>query len=126
MKSLFFVVLLALITAGGIFADSPEKVLADADSFLTLQQDKSATNHLFMEETTTDGFENRYKLNDYRARFVNLNGRISVMKNQINVALRAREPDIHAIYIYRHELQSLIDEHDRLINEFNVWVNKLK
>jgi uncharacterized coiled-coil DUF342 family protein len=126
MKSLFFVVLLALITAGNIFAESPQKVTADAENFLTQQQERSASNHLFMEETAIVSHENRNKLNDYRSRFNNLNGRITVLKNQINVALKAREPDLNAISIHRKQLQGLIDEHDKLISEFNGWASTIK
>jgi hypothetical protein len=64
MKGVCIAVLLAVIVAGGVFAETPQKVATDAEILLGIEQDKSAANHLFFEESVMGSFENRIKLND--------------------------------------------------------------
>jgi hypothetical protein len=91
-----------------------------------MQQDKSTANHLFMEESVIVSHENRIKLNDYRVKFNSISGRIYILRNQISTALNVREPNVIVLASLRQQLQGLIDEHDKLINEFKQWSGSLK
>jgi hypothetical protein len=126
MRGICIGLLLVLVAAGGAFAETAEKVASDADILLGVQQDRSAANHLFMEDSVLMSYENRIKLNDYRTKFNALGGRIYVLKNQITTALNAREPNVTSVTNLRQQLQSLIDQHDSLINEFKQWTTSLR
>jgi hypothetical protein len=126
MKGLFFVVLLALLAAGVVFAETPQRVATDAEILLGREQDRSASNHLFLEESVLGSFENRIKLNEYRTRFNAISGRIYVVKNQITVALNVREPNIGTVTNLRQQLTNLVNEHDQLITEFRQWTTSLR
>ena len=124
MKGICIGLLFALL-AGGVFAETPQKVASDAGILLEQQQEKSAENHQFMEESVLVSRENRYKLNDYRSKFRTLSGQIYVVKNKISAAIDLREPDIAMLTSLREQLQGLIDDHDKLIGEFRQWVSTL-
>ena len=127
MKKLYIVLLLVLITAAGVFAyEKPEKVNADAQTFLEKEQAKSDANHLFLDENVFENFENRQKLNDYRSKFGNIDAKIYVLKNQISVALKSRTPDMDLVSAKRKQLESQVDEHDKLLSEYKQWVSNLK
>ena len=125
MRNICIVLFLVLVAAGGLFAETDQQVSTDANILLGQQQDGSADNHLFMETSVLVSRENRIKLNDYRAKFSALSGRIYRLKNQISVNLNVREPNVVALASMRTQLQGLIDEHDRLITEFRQWVSSL-
>ena len=125
MKRLCFV-LLFVLAAGFIFAETAQHVARDADILLAQQEDRGANNRLFMETSIVTDHANRIRLNDYRSRFTALNGRIHQLRNQISVAWNVREPNVRAIETMRTQLQGLIDEHDRLTTELRQWVGTLR
>ena len=126
MKKLYIIVLLALI-AGGIFAaETSEKVAADARALLETQEEKNAANHQYLDDNVFESIENRQTLNDYRSKFSTIDARIYVLKNQISVAQKSRSPDMQQITLRRQQLQTQIDEHDKLLAEYKQWVSSLK
>ena len=126
MKRIWIVALLVLLSAGGVFADSPRRVAIDAEFLLGAQQDRSVDNHLFLEETVLGNYENRIRLNEYRVRFNAISGRIFQLRHRITVAMRVRDPSIATVTGLREQLQSLVQEHDNLLNEFRQWVGTLR
>jgi len=125
MKRVWIVLVLVLLAAGGLFAETPQQVATDATALLGRQQDFSTDNHLFMETSVLESRENRIKLNDYRVKFNAITARIYRVKNQISTNLSVREPNVAALAAMRTQLQSLIDEHDKLIAEYKQWVSSL-
>ena len=127
MKGICIAVVLVLLATGAVFAneESPERVATDAQTLLKQQEDKSAANHDFMNSSVLMSRENRIKLNQYRAQFSEISGRIYVLKNRISVGLKAHEPKVDEVAVMRDRLQGLIDEHDKLINEYKQWVASL-
>ena len=125
MKVLSLALLVLVLAAGGVYAETASRVLLDAEILLGQQQDRSAENRLFMETSILVNHENRIRLNDYRSRFNNINSRINIVKNQINTAINVRVPRIEEISFLRQQLQGLMDEHNRLINDFRQWVSSL-
>ena len=127
MKKLYIMVLLALVTAGGVFAaETPEKVSTDAKTLLATEEEKASSNHLFMDETVLNNLENRNKLNEFRGKFNAINTQIHVLKNQISVELNSRTPDVQSLSAKRQQLQVQIDEHDKVVAEYKQWVSTLK
>ena len=126
MKKIFAVLILATLVAGVSFAQSQDKVTSSANFLLDQQQDKSKENHLFIDQSVIVSFENRMKLNEYRAKFNSYNGRIYVLKNQIMNGINSYSPDVVTLAVQRQQLQELVDEHDKLIAEFRQWVSSLK
>ena len=125
MKIITLGVLLVL-AAGGVFAETPQRVATDAEILLGIQQDFSAENRLFLESSILLNHENRIKLNEYRSRFNAIQGRIHILKHQITTALSARDPRIEVISSLRQQLTNLVDEHERIVNEFREWVSTLR
>ena len=127
MKKLYIVLLLVLITTAGVFAvETPEKVKADAQAFLEAEQAKSNANRDFLDESKFGSFENRQKLNEYRSKFNTIDAKIYVLKNQISVALKSRTPDMNLVNTKHQQLQTQVDEHDKLLSEYQQWVSSLK
>jgi len=127
MKKLYILVLLALLVAAGIFAEeTAEKVSADAKTFLETQEGKSAANHQYLDENQFQSFEDRIKLNEYRSRFSAIDGRIYLLKNQISAGQKTRDPDMQALNTKRQQLETQIEEHDKLLDEYRQWVSSLR
>ena len=127
MKKLYILVLLAFIVSAGIFAsDTSEKVAADARALLETQEGKSAANHQYLDENVFQSIEDRNTLNEYRSKFSAIDARIYVLKNQISVAQKSRSPDMDALANRRQQLETQIDEHDKLLSEYKQWVSSLK
>ena len=126
MKKLYIMVLLALVAATIFALETAEKTAADAKTFLSREEEKSAANHHFLDENVFGSHENRVKLNEYRSKFNAIDARIYVLKNQISVALKASDPDMQAISTKRQQLQAHVDEHDKLLAEYKQWVSTLK
>ena len=126
MKRVSIVLVLTLLVAGGLFAETPLQVSTDANVLLSQQQDLSAENHLFMDTSVIVSQENRIKLNDYRTRFNAISGRIFRLKNQISVNLSVREPNVVLLASQRTQLQALIDEHDKLVADFKQWASSIQ
>ena len=127
MKKLYIVLLLVSITTAGIFAaETPEKVKADAQAFLETEQGKSDANRQFLDESKFSSFEDRQKLNEYRSKFNAVDAKIYVLKNQISVALKSRTPDMNMVNTKHQQLQTQVDEHDKLLSEYKQWVSSLK
>jgi hypothetical protein len=125
MKRASIVLVLILLAAGGLFAETPQQVSTDANALLGQQKDLSADNHLFMQTSVIVSQENRIKLNDYRTKFNAISGRIYKMKNQISVNLNVREPNVIMLATLRTQLQAMIDEHDKLVTDFQQWVSSI-
>ena len=126
MKILTLGLLLFVLAAGGLFAETSLRIATDAENLLGIQEDRSASNHLFLETSLLLKYENRVKLNDYRVRFNAISARILALRNQVTNALQAREPRIDRISNLRGQLESLIGEHDALLSEFRQWVSTLR
>ena len=124
MKKLCILIVFVFFT-GFAFADTGEKVASDAESFLTSQQEKSADYHLFLDQNPLDSLGNREKLNDFRKRFNVVTGKIYVLKNQISVEQKSRSPNLRALAEHRNNLEVLVDEHDKLLSEYQKWVASL-
>ena len=122
----FCIFILIVLAAGFVFAETPEKVSSDADALQTVQQGKSDEYHLFLQDSALDSYENRDKLNDYRARFNAITGKIIVSQNQIATEMKSRSPNTSQIQQIRQRMQGQVDEHDKLLAEYKDWVTSLK
>ena len=126
MKKVYILVLFGLIAISGVFAQTNQKVAAEAETFLQTQQDKSAANHQFLDDNVLANQENRLKQDEYRKQFNDINGRIYVLKNQITVAMKSRTPDMQSISTKRKQLENQVEQHDKLLDEYKQWVASLK
>ena len=127
MKKIYIAFLLGFILAVSIYAqETPEKVTADAEELLAREQGKSDTNHQFLDDNVFGSFENRQKLNEYRSKFNEVNGRIYILKNQISVALKSRNPDMRLVSTRKRQLQTKVDDHDNLLAEYEKWVASIR
>ena len=125
MRIFSLALLLLILVSGGVFAESQQRVALDAGVLLGQQEDRSADNHLFLESSILVSYENRITLNNYRTRFNSYSSRILTLRHQISNALSAREPRVETVSSLRRQLESLVAEHDALLNEFRQWVSNL-
>ena len=125
MKRVYFLIIL-ILACGFAFAETSEKVAASADSLLATQQEKNADYHLFLEENSIDNHENRQKLNEYRKKFQDLTGQIHVLKGQMSTEMKSRSPNVNALSTQRSRMESLVADHDSLLDEFKKWVDSIK
>ena len=127
MKKLYLLIILGLLAAGLVLAQTAsEKVSQDAQVFLDSQQEKSDANHQFLEANVFESAENRVKLEEYRKRFNDINGRIYILKNQLTVGQKTRSPDLRALSQKRDQLEGYIKQHDQLLSEYRQWVSSLR
>ena len=125
MKILSLGILLLVLASGGIFAESNQRVATDAEILLGQQVDWSESNRLFLELSIMASYENRIILNDYRTRFNAIGYRIVSVRHSLTNALNVREPRMETVNGLRRQLQSLVNEHDNLIDDFRQWVENL-
>jgi len=126
MKKLIVVLLLLSISTTVIFAqDSASKITADANALLKAMESKSDEYRLFLSIDAFQNVENRAMLEEYRTKYNDMNSKMFHLKNRIAIAQRARNPDIESIRTQRQELQSQVDEYDRMVSDFRQWVSRL-
>ena len=125
MKILSLGILLLVLATGSVFAESNQRVATDAEILLGQQVDWAESNRLFLELSIMASYENRIILNDYRTRFNAIGYRVVNVRHQLTNALNVREPRMETVNGLRRQLQSLVIEHDNLIDEFRQWVENL-
>ena len=126
MKGICIGVLFFVLLAGAVFAETPQKVVTDAEILLGQQQDRSTSNHIFLDTGLLTSRENRIKLNEYRQRFNAISGRIYVLRNRLTSSMSAREPNINELQAMRQQMEGLVKEHDDLIGEFRSWISSIQ
>ena len=125
MKRFYFLIIL-ILACGFAFAETKEKVVSNSESLLMTQQDKNDEYHAFLDGNAFANHENRQKLNEYRRRFQDITGKIHVLRGQMRTEMSSRSPNLNALSIQRSRLETLVGEHDDLLEEFKQWVDSIR